>query len=49
MKKKEQKEKINEKKRKYDKGQVFVKIMAAFLAILMMMATCGTLIYALMR
>lgn len=43
------KDKINENQRKYDKGQVFVKIMAGFLAILMVMATCGTLIFALMR
>ncbi len=43
------KEKINENQRKYDKGQVFVKVMAGFLAILMVMATCGTLIFALMR
>ena len=43
------KEKINENQRKYDKGQAFVKVMAGFLAILMVMATCGTLIFALMR
>ena len=43
-----QKEKTNKNQKKYDKGQVFVKVMAGFLAILMVMATCGTLIYALM-
>ena len=43
---KKQKEKIV-KKHKYDKGQIFVKVMAGILAILMLTATCGTFIYAL--
>lgn len=48
MKKKEEKRNtINKKQRNYDKGQIFVKIMAGFLAFLMVIATSGTLIYAL--
>lgn len=35
-------------KKQYDKGQVFVKIMAGILALLMMGGTTITLIYALM-
>ncbi len=41
MKKKEQK--------RYDRGQVFVKIMAGVLALLMLTGTVITLVYALMR
>ncbi len=40
------KEQINHKHH-YDKGQIFVKIMAGFLALLMVIATGATLIYAL--
>lgn len=40
--------KKKEYKSNYDKGQVFVKIMAGILAILMMMGTIITLVYALM-
>lgn len=36
-----------EKKNKYDKGQIFVKVMAGILAILMMVGTVGTLVFAL--
>ena len=36
-----------EKKHPYDKGQIFVKVMAGFLAILMVVGTVSTLIYAL--
>lgn len=43
---KETKEKNN--KHHYDKGQIFVKIMAGFLALLMVLATGGTLIYSLL-
>lgn len=43
MKKKE----ISAEKRKYDKGQVFVKIMAGILAILMLGGTAISLVYAL--
>lgn len=46
MKKKDKKMKTP--KRQYDKGQVFVKIMAGILAVLMVAGTGITLIYALM-
>ena len=36
-----------EKKNKYDKGQIFVKVMAGILAMLMMVGTIGTLVFAL--
>ncbi len=36
-----------EKKHKYDKGQIFVKIMAGILALLMMVGTVASLVYAL--
>ena len=39
--------KIEKKQKHYDKGQIFIKVMAGFLAILMVIATAGTLIYAL--
>lgn len=43
------KEKQTEKKhRKYDKGQVFVKIMAGALALLMLVATSATLVFAVL-
>ena len=38
----------NKEQRHYDKGQIFVKVMAAFLALLMVGGTGITLIYALM-
>lgn len=41
------KEKKNEQKRKYDRGQIFVKLTAGFLALLMIVGTVGSLIYAL--
>ena len=41
------KTKVSAEKAKYDKGQIFVKVMAGILAILMLTATCGTFIYAL--
>ena len=40
-------QKVKEEKRHYDKGQIFVKVMAGILEILMLTATCGTFIYAL--
>ena len=46
-KEKKQQEKIK-KNKNYDKGQIFVKVMAGFLALLMIVATSSTLIYALM-
>lgn len=42
-----QKEKIK-KTKSYDKGQIFVKVMAGILALLMVLATSSTLIYSLM-
>ena len=38
----------NKEQRRYDKGQIFVKVMAGILAILMIVATASSLIYALM-
>ena len=35
------------KRREYNKGTVFVKIMAGILALLMVGGTCATLIFAL--
>ena len=43
---KKQKEKIV-KKHKYDKGQIFVKIMAGILAFMMVMSIAVSLIYSL--
>ena len=45
MKKKEVK---NKEQKHYDKGQIFVKVMAGFLAVLMVGGTGISLIYALM-
>ena len=39
---------IKEKATKYDKGQVFVKIMAGILALLMVAGTGASLVFALM-
>lgn len=36
-----------EKKYKYDKGQIFVKVMAGILALLMVVGFAASLIYAL--
>ena len=46
-KEKNQQEKVK-KTKNYDKGRIFVKVMAGFLAILMILATASTLIYSLM-
>ena len=46
-KEKKQQDKIK-KVKKYDKGQIFVKVMAGILALLMVIATASTLIYSLM-
>lgn len=49
MKKENKKEIVNKNKHKnYDKGQIFVKVMAAILAILMVGAACSSLVYALL-
>lgn len=37
----------NKEQRKFDKGQVFVKIMAGILAIMMIMSVAISLIYSL--
>lgn len=49
--KKEHKEKIkkNKEQKKYERGQVFVKIMAGLLAILMILSIAGTLIFYLLN
>ena len=39
---------INKEKRKYDKGQLFIKVMAGILALLMVIATGSSFIYALL-
>ena len=44
---KKQKEKIV-KKHKYDKGQIFVKIMAGILALLMILSVAGSLVFYLL-
>lgn len=47
MKKDKKNKKENKEKIKFDKGQVFTKIMAGILAIMMIMSVAGTLIYYL--
>ncbi len=47
MKRKQEKNIKNKEQKNYDRGQVFVKVMAGILAILMLMSVAGTLIYAL--
>ena len=47
MKKKEKNNSNESAKKQYYKGQIFVKIMAAFLAVLMVAGTGITLVYAL--
>ena len=42
------KEKKTKVHKEHDKGQIFVKVMAALLAVLMVVGTCGSLIFALM-
>ena len=48
-KKDKEKKKKTKEQRNYDKSQIFVKIMAGILAILMVAATAMTLIFALFR
>ena len=45
---KKNKENTEKKHNKYDKGQIFVKVTAGVLAILMVGGTAITLVYALM-
>ena len=47
MKKEKEKKVKNKEQRNYDKGQVFVKIMAGILAILMVLSIAASLIFAL--
>ena len=47
MKNNKEKNLKNKEQRKYDKGQIFVKIMAGILAILMLGGTAISLVYAL--
>lgn len=42
------KEKMQKVHRSYDKGQIFVKVMAGILALMMVVAACATLIFALL-
>ena len=50
MKKKEVKNKKEKNTHKvhHDKGQIFVKVMAGILALLMVVGTCASLVFALM-
>ena len=45
---KRNKEEKLEKKHRYDKGQIFVKVMAGFLALLMVIGTVFTIVAILM-
>ncbi|MCF0124587.1 MAG: hypothetical protein HUJ68_02315 [Clostridia bacterium] len=47
MKKKKEQKVV--KKQKMDKGQIFVKVMAGVLALLMLVGTVSTLIFALIK
>ena len=47
MKIKKEKNIKTQEQKNYDRGQVFVKIMAGILAILMILSVAGTLIYSL--
>lgn len=47
MKKNKENKIKNKEQKKYDKGQIFVKIMAGILAIMMIMSIAGTLIFYL--
>ena len=42
-------EKPEKKHRNYDKGQIFIKIVAGILAVLMVVGISGTLIFALLE
>ena len=45
---KKQKTEAEKKQKHYDKGQIFVKVMAGILAIIMVAETVATLVFALM-
>lgn len=48
MKKNKEKKVKNKEQKKYDKGQVFVKIMAGILALLMILSVAGSLVFYLL-
>lgn len=48
MKRNNQKNEKSKEQKHYDKGQIFVKVMAGFLALLMVGGTVMTLMFALM-
>lgn len=47
MKKNKESKIKNKEKKQFDRGQIFVKVMAGILAIMMLFATGATLIYSL--
>jgi hypothetical protein len=47
MKKNKEKKIKNKEKRQFDRGQIFIKIMAGILAIMMVFAVAATLLYSL--
>ncbi|CDE90057.1 MAG: hypothetical protein ACLSG7_01990 [Clostridia bacterium] len=47
MKNNKEKNLKNKEQRKYDKGQIFVKVMAGILALLMILSVAATLIFSL--
>lgn len=47
MKKDKENKVKNKEKRNFDKGQIFVKIMAGILAVMMIMSVAGTLVFYL--
>ena len=47
MKNNKEKTRKTKQQKQFDKGQVFIKIMAGILALLMILATSATLIYSL--
>ena len=48
MKNNKEKKIKNKEQKKYDKGQVFVKIMAGILALLMILSVAGSLVFYLL-
>lgn len=47
MKKSKEKNIKNKEQRKYDKGQIFVKVMAGILALLMILSVAASLMFSL--
>ena len=48
MKNNKEKKVKNKEQKKYDKGQIFVKIMAGILALLMILSVAGSLVFYLL-